>query len=75
MRTRLLFLMVVSATLSCGGMDLPPQGGPDPLETPGPDLIESVSTSTWPDAADLGVVVWSEIVPTENVPPPPDLAR
>lgn len=74
MRTKLLTLMVFTAALqlSCGGME-PPPGSPElGLETPVPD---SLQTTSWPDAADLGVVVSSGIVPSEDLPPPPDFAR
>jgi hypothetical protein len=49
----------------------PPVDRPE-LEPPAPDFL---GTPSWPDAADLGVVVSSEIVPSNDAPPPPDFAR
>lgn len=67
MRTKLLWLLVVAAQVSCGG-ELPV----DDPEIAAPDLL---ATPAWPDAPDLGVVVSSEIVPTGDTPPPPDFVR
>lgn len=63
MRTTLFFL-VTGFALSCGGMPFD-----EPLEAPPPNLLQQ---SRWPDAADLGVVVSSELDPTADIPPPPD---
>ena len=74
--TRKLFLLTVLAActqLSCGGVEVdgvllePQTEGSEPP-------IEQVH-STWPDAPDLGVVVFSEVVPLADPPPGPDLAR
>lgn len=74
MRTRILFTLVVATLqLSCGGMETVPEPVPEPIEVQGPDPMGA--QSTWPDAPDLGVVVFSEVVPLENPPPPPDFAR
>lgn len=70
MRATLLLLTAV-AQLSCGGP--PPPDLEADLERPPP--ISAQPTSSWPDAADLGVVVSSEVVATEAPPPPPDFAR
>lgn len=72
MRTKLYLLMVLACALqlSCGGMEAPGQLEPG-VEAPPPDLLQMTS---WPDAADLGVVVSSEIDPSAAIPPPPDFA-
>jgi len=72
MRTKLSLAMVLASVcqLSCGGMQ---PGSPEPgVEAPAPVELQ---TTSWPDAADLGVVVSSEIVPSEAIPPPPDFAH
>lgn len=69
MRTKLFLLVVIGAQLSCGGMEAPPL---EDVESLPPDMLQ---TPSWPDAADLGVVVSSEILPSVDTPPPPDFAR
>lgn len=70
MRATLLLLTAVAA-LSCGGQ--PPADPEADLERPPPISVQP--TTFWPDAADLGVVVSSEVVASEAPPPPPDFAR
>ena len=69
MSARLLLLMVLvtAAQISCGGGTEGEPGLPQ-LEAPAPD---SLQTSSWPDAVDLGVVVSSEVVPLLDPPAPP----
>lgn len=70
MRASLLLLTAV-AQLSCGGP--PPTDREADLERPPPISLQP--TTSWPDAADLGVVVSSEVIAAEAAPPPPDFAR
>lgn len=70
--TKKLFIALVLTSgmqVACGGME-PPE-----LEMADPDYLPSSPPSTWPDAADLGVVVSSEVLPTDDGPPPPDFTR
>lgn len=70
MRTKLLVVVLAACSqLSCGGEASAPS---DAVEAAPPDLL---GASSWPDAADLGVVVSSEIVATDDRPPAPDFER
>jgi hypothetical protein len=75
MKRKLFILTLIAACtqLSCGGVEvdgelLEPH---NEVHEPPTELVQS----TWPDAADLGVVVFSEVVPLADPPPGPDLAR
>lgn len=62
-------LLLALAQLSCNS---PPVVVEDVVEAPAPELLQ---TSSWPDAPDLGVVVFSGVIPLETPPPPPDFER
>ncbi|MCC6334267.1 MAG: hypothetical protein IT380_09805 [Myxococcales bacterium] len=71
---RLLILLIAGLTalqLSCGGEDLPDEAPPPDLQALPPDFLSP--QSTWPDAADLGVVVSSGVDPLAPRPPPPPM--
>jgi len=67
MRTKFILLVLLGTQVSCGGVDA---GGLE-AETMPPDFL---STPSWPDSPDLGVVVSSGIVPSDT-PPPPEFTR
>lgn len=72
-RAKLLILILSVAGLqsSCGGTEAD-LGPIEDVESGPPDML---ATPSWPDAPDLGVVVSSEVVPTDDVPPPPEFVR
>lgn len=70
MRTTLFsgLLLAAALQLSCGGTE----ATPEVIETATPDFLPSAAPH---QGLDLGMVVSSGIVPSENIPPPPVLDR
>ncbi|MEW5739105.1 MAG: hypothetical protein AB1938_09270 [Myxococcota bacterium] len=63
--------LLAGLQLSCGGEDVPLDEAPPDVEALPPDFLSP--PSTWPDAADLGVVVSSGVDPLAPRPPPPPI--
>lgn len=75
MKRKLFLLTVIAACtqLSCGGVEV--DGELLEPQTDGREPPTKLVQSTWPDATDLGVVVFSEVVPLADPPPGPDVTR